>query len=76
MFCQEVMSRNRFLCILKFLRFSLYALVTKDPRTRTEPFLDLLQQRSQSLVRPSRHVAVDEALMLWRGCLGFQQFIK
>ena len=41
-----------------------------------EPFLDLLRHRSQSLMRPSRHIAIDEALILWKGRLGFRQFIK
>lgn len=76
-FCKEVMSRNRFFSILKFLRFSSAASVRAGtPGTRIEPYLDLLRNRCQTLMRPATHVAVDEALVLWKGRLGFRQFIK
>ena len=73
----DVMSRNRFLSVLKFLRFSSHKTVIKGhPRTRIEPFLDLLRERSKKLMRPDRDVAVDEALVLYKGRIGFRQFIK
>ena len=76
-FCKEVMSRNRFTSIMKFLRFSSAAsVVQNNPRTRIEPYLDLLRKRCQTLIRPTRHVAIDEALILWKGRLGFRQYIK
>lgn len=77
LFCAEVMSRDRFFSILKFLRFSPPAEVDKsNPRTRIEPFLCLLRENSQMVMRPGRHVAVDEALVLWKGRLHFRQYIK
>lgn len=47
-----------------------------NPITRLELFLDILRDRSQSLMTPGRHVAVDEALVLWKGRLRFRKFIK
>ena len=48
----------------------------KDPKSRVNPYFDLLQQRSQRLLTPGKDIAVDEALMLWKGRLGFNQFIR
>ena len=71
------MSRARFLCIMKFLRFFPPSEVNKRrPKTRIEPFLDLLRERSQSFMTPLQNIAIDEALILWKGRLGFRQFIK
>lgn len=76
-FCHHVMSCNRFTSILKFLRFSPVHQVNKeDPGTRVEPYLDVLRQRSQMVMVPHKHVAVDEALVLWKGQLSFRQYIK
>lgn len=76
-FCSEVMSRDRFFSIMKFLCFSPPAEVVKtDHRTRIEPFLCLLRENCQMVMRPGRHVAVDEALILWKGRLHFRQYIK
>ncbi|XP_045109149.1 piggyBac transposable element-derived protein 4-like [Portunus trituberculatus] len=76
-FCKEIMSRDRFFSILKFLRFSPPENVKKDdPRTRIEPFLSLLREKCKAVISPGKHVAVDEALVIWNGRLGFRQYIK
>lgn len=76
-FCKEVMSRDRFFSILKFLRFSPPENVEKNkPQTRIEPFLSMLRDKCKAILEPGKHVAVDEALVLWKGRLGFRQYIK
>ncbi|KAK3881224.1 hypothetical protein Pcinc_014306 [Petrolisthes cinctipes] len=76
-FCKEVMSRDRLFSILKFLRFSSPENVRKDdPKTRIEEYLDVLRERSQTVMKPGKHIAIDEALIMWRGRLGFRQYIK
>ena len=76
-FCKQIMSRNRFSSITKFLRFSSAADVDKkNPRTRIEPFLNLLEEKSTTLVDPGLHIAINEALILWKGRLLFKQFIR
>ncbi|KAK4325008.1 hypothetical protein Pmani_004390 [Petrolisthes manimaculis] len=71
------MSRDRFFSILKFLRFSSPENVKKDdPKTRIEEYLDVLRERSQSVMKPGKHIAIDEALIMWCGRLGFRQYIK
>ena len=72
-FCKQIMSRNRFCSITKFLRFSSAANVQrKNPRTRIQPFLNLLEEKSITLVDPGLHIAIGEALILWKGRLLFK----
>ena len=76
-FCSKVMRRDRFFSIMKFLCFSPPAQIDKfDHRTRIEPFMCMIRENSQMVMRPGRHVAVDEALVLWKGRLRFRQYIK
>ena len=78
-FCEQVKSINRYLCILKFLRFSDvdYVVQSKNsPKTHIEQFLQLLCERCQAHCQPGLHMAIDESLMLWKGRLGFKQFIR
>lgn len=76
-FCKEVTSRDRFFSIMKFLRFSPPGLVRKKcPATLIEPYLDLLRERCQMVMKPPRSVVVDEALILWKGRLAFHQYMK
>ena len=76
-FTSKVMSRNYFMNILKFIRFSSVDDVDKkDHKTRIEPFLELLRTKSKEHVNPGVHIAIDEALILWKGRLKFRQFIK
>ncbi|KAK4323711.1 hypothetical protein Pmani_005613 [Petrolisthes manimaculis] len=71
------MSRDSFFSILKFLRFSSPENVRKDdPKTRIEEYLDVLRERSQTVMKPGKLIAIDEALIMWRGRLGFRQYIK
>ncbi|XP_058874404.1 piggyBac transposable element-derived protein 4-like isoform X1 [Acipenser ruthenus] len=64
-FCKEVMSRNRFLSIMKFLRFSEPDQVRKgQPRTRLEPFLSMIRKTSMESIDPGQHVAINEVLAL------------
>ena len=75
---RTVMSRARYFNILKFLRFGRVANQQgrRDPKDRLEHFLELLRQKMKTLVDPGLHIAIDEALILWKGKLFFKQFIK
>ena len=76
-FCQQVMSRGRFLCMMKFLRFgSLHEVQKGKPKTRIEPFLNLLRHKCKDILEPGMNIAIDESLKLWKGRLLFKQFIK
>ena len=72
---RTTMSRSRFFNINKFIRFS----KTKAPCTpqeRLEPFLDLIRTGCKDNLDLGKHIAVNEALVMWKGKLHFKQFIK
>lgn len=76
-FHKSVMSRNRYLSILKFLRFSPPELAKRNaPLSRLGVFMALIKENCQTLVDPGPVFAIDEQLMLYKGRLHFRQFIK
>ena len=76
-FNSKVMSRNYFINILKFLRFGSVDDADKNnQKTRIEPLLDILREKCKEHVNPGLDIAIDEALILWKGRLRFRQFIK
>ena len=36
----------------------------------------MLRERCQWIMRPKENIAIDEALILWKGTLSFRQFIE
>ncbi|KAK9744860.1 Transposase IS4 [Popillia japonica] len=71
------MSRNRYLSILKFLRFSPpEAARPKVPMTRLGIFMSMLKNNCMTLVDPGPVFAIDEHLMLYKGKSHFRQYIK
>ena len=76
-FTGNVMSRNRFNTIMKFLRFgSVCDVDKKKPSSRIQKFLDLIKVRFESIIEPGENVGIDESLILWKGRLMFRQYIK
>jgi hypothetical protein len=71
------MSRNRYLSILKFLRFSPQeAARQRVPMTRLGVFMSMLKSNCMTFVDPGPVFAIDEHLMLYEGKLHFRQYIK
>lgn len=76
-FSAEIMSRNRFFGILKFLRFSdPKAFVPGRPITRLAMFFSYVRDNCMNIIDPGETVAIDECLVLYKGRLHFKQFIK
>jgi len=76
-FRESGLSRDRFLSILKFLRFAEPdSLVTGDRLKRIRPFLTKMQTIFKENYQPNRQICVDESLILYKGRLKFKQFIK
>ena len=76
----EVMSRNRFQAILEFLHFndnSQYDVNDphRDKLFKIRPVVEDLVQKFKTVYTPERNVAIDEELLLWKGRLGFKQYI-
>ena len=76
-YCPSNMSRDRYLSIMKFLRFTMPDHVGKGvPSSRLDTFCDKILVPMMGTVDPGKNIAIDEALVLWKGRLGFRQFIK
>lgn len=77
-FISKVMSRDKFLRILRFLHFSdedndkINGKDT-DPTYKIQPVIDMLLSRFQSAYRPGRNIVVNESVMLWKDRLPFDE---
>lgn len=68
------MSRDRFYLILRALN------VQNNNRTesifKVKTLIDIFNQTMLSTYYPSKNIAIDESLILWKGRLSFRQYIK
>ena len=76
----NIMSRNRYQSILEFLHFNdnTFFDVTDpdwDRLLNVRPLIEHLVKRFKEAYIPSRKILIDEELMLWKGRLGFKQYI-
>ena len=76
-----IMSRNRFQLLLKFLHFNDNAKMpgahdpSPDKLFKVRPLLDHLGEKFGEVYAPSCNISIDESLLLWKGRLGFKQYI-
>lgn len=77
----QVMSRDRFLLILRFLHFNdndLYD--AKDPQRdrlhKIRPIVDMIKVNCSSVLSPGPDLCVDESLVLFKGRVAFKQFVR
>jgi len=73
-----LMSRDRFLLIRRFLHFvnnSDYVRGVSGKLFKIKPALEYFQNKFKSLFHPGKFFAVDESLLLWKGRLGWKQYI-
>ncbi|CAH1959610.1 unnamed protein product [Acanthoscelides obtectus] len=76
-FSATIMSRDRFLSIMKFLRFSdPKATDPSRPMTRLAMFFAFIKENTMIAIDPGETFALDECLMLYKGRLHFKQYIK
>lgn len=72
-FFNEVMARNRFLGILRHMRF------TSDRNARKldkiKPVSDIFVRNFKTVYTPEQSICVDESLFAWKGRLGFRMYI-
>ena len=74
-FFGKCMAQNRFSEILRFLHFTSTNL-PDDKLHKIRPVFEYLITKFMENYRPGEKVTVDESLMLWRGRLGWKQFIR
>ena len=77
-FFAKTMNRDRFLLLSKFLHFSDNRSNPGDiPKKlyKLWPVLDHMKQKFSTVYIPERDISIDESLMLWKGRLGWRQYI-
>ena len=77
----EVMGRDRFFQLLKFLHFadnSAYAVSDpyRDKLFKIRELCEMFRERCKTVYIPGQNVCVDESLVLFKGRLAFKQFIR
>jgi len=74
---QNVMKRDRYLLILRFLHMvdndDLRG--TTDRLFKIRPLIDDLSEKFQKFYTPTQDLALDESLLLWKGRLLFRQYL-
>ena len=73
-FFRSVFSHVRFLQIYWMLHVGDIPSTTK--RSKIQPFLDRLLPLFQTYLTPSREISIDEAMIAFRGRVGFRQYIR
>ena len=76
----QVMARNRFTEILKFLHFvdnSNYNAndPNRDKLYKVRGVVEFLVDQFKNVYIPTQHISIDEELLLWKGRLSFKQYI-
>ncbi|KAL4125798.1 hypothetical protein QTP88_010038 [Uroleucon formosanum] len=74
------MSRDRWMLILRCLHFAKNPAQGGEPQPRDRlykinPLLDIFHENIDRIQYPTRVLAIDESMVLWRGRLVFRQFI-
>jgi len=74
------MSRNRYQLISKFLHFADNRRwnptdPNRDKLFKVRPLLDHMNRKFQEVYVPSKNVAIDEQLLLYKGNLQFKMYI-
>lgn len=73
----KTMPRDRFLGILKMLRFVIHTYVnTEDRLYKIRNILDAVLNNIKSGIYPGQALSIDEDMILWRGRLIFRQYIS
>lgn len=76
-FISKIMSRDRFLIILKCWHFvNNLEDVGEDKLFKLRPVLDNVIRNFQQYIIPGKNTIIDESMVHWRGRLGFRQYIK
>jgi len=78
-YLSQIMTEKRFHLLLKFLHFADNSKFDPDQHQKKlykiQPILDHLKSKFSSLYTPERSICVDESLLLWKGRLGWIQYI-
>lgn len=73
---RQVMSRDRFLLILRCLHFCSGSSQDCDRLHKVRPIIDYFNNKMREVYYPGKELSLDEGMVLWRGRLVFRQYIK
>lgn len=72
-FCQKIMTRDRFMEIIKCIHFTNAGV--SEPCPKIGEMLVILIENFQKMLVPGENVVIDESLISWLGRLKFRQYI-
>ncbi|CAK9795904.1 PiggyBac transposable element-derived protein 4 [Anthophora quadrimaculata] len=72
----NIMSRNRFLQILKAFHCNFEANSKVDRLGKIRPLVEFFNERMKTIYSPSKEICIDKCMVLWRGQLVFRQYVK
>lgn len=72
----KIMSQDRYSLLLRMLNFSdNNGPRVEDKLQKIRPIIELLRNRFKSVMKPFKHLCIDESIVPWKGRLSFKQFI-
>ena len=71
----QIITRNRYLQILRYLHFSNNEEIVSHPLKKIKPIIDFLSKKFSSTINPGKNLCIDESLILRKGRLKFKQFL-
>lgn len=75
-FFRQYMSRNRFMLLLRTLHFNDTENHDNNRLSKIEPIVSYFNNKMTNIYEPSKNLALDESMVLFRGRLVFRQYIK
>ena len=74
---RRIMSQNKLILLEKFLHFVDNQALGEsyNKAAKIQPILEMLVDRFQLLLELERDISIDESLLLWKGRLGWKQYI-
>lgn len=72
----SIMSRDRYLLVLRFLHFQDNTTADKDDKLyKVRPLIDMMVGQFRAAYRPTKQVSIDEELVKFKGRCAFRQYI-
>lgn len=71
----NIMPRNRYLQILRFLHFANNEEIENHSLKKVKPVIDDLRKKFSNTILPGQNLCIDESLVLWKGRLKFKQYL-
>ncbi|XP_045455647.1 piggyBac transposable element-derived protein 4-like [Melitaea cinxia] len=75
-YIQSLMTRDRFILLLKCWHFSNDAIDPTDKLCKVRDVLNMILSKFNEVLTPGQYLVIDESMIPWRGRLKFRQYIK